>query len=103
MNICMFQVCISTVEFFPGKQLGAFENGTEEQLTLEEKSEEPTKYLQKIQKKGKEIYILLFVYCQLQWYISTFTQVLVLNLPLNISTPLHFGDKYFIVYSTTFI
>lgn len=60
-----FQVCVSMVEFFSGKQLGTFENGTEAQLTLEEKSE-PTKYLQKIQKKGKEIYILLFVYCQLQ-------------------------------------
>ena len=54
-------MCISTVEIFSGKQLGTFENGTEEQLTLEEKSEEPTKYLQKIQKKGN----LHFIICLL--------------------------------------
>lgn len=69
MNIMFnFQVLISTVEIISGKRLGLniFENGTEARLTLEEKSEEQTKYLQKIQKTGKEIYILLFLYCHLQ-------------------------------------
>jgi len=46
--------------------VGAKKNGAEVQLTLEEKGEEPANYLQKIQKKGWEIYILLFLYCHLQ-------------------------------------
>lgn len=44
------KVCI---HFFK-QTLTKFENGTEVRLTLEKKSQEPAKYLQKIQKKGED-------------------------------------------------